>query len=198
MSAELNTRMTRDEFKALARAKGWKFTMLAQRWGVTPEWISSISRDAQRDLCYDDALFGLPDLNRVPAELRSRRRTLTNAAQGARQSAPGRRTRKKGPGYRYQGYVRLGSILTVAAAFGSIAQEGERGIVVEVADAAGEENYRVIFENGASETFSPDAVDTYLADTGLLASGCDAYRYVDPHRLLRDFEAGRFRFWSSP
>ena len=49
---------------------------------------------------------------------------------------------------------------------GSLAQEGERGVVVRVIPGMFEERYVVRFEAGEEE-FSPELVDQYLVDTGL-------------------------------
>ena len=60
--------------------------MLAKRWGVTPEWVSEVSRDPQRDLRYDDALYGVPDLHHLQRDLRQRARQVATA-QAVRQTA---------------------------------------------------------------------------------------------------------------
>ena len=75
----LTTQLTREEFRAIARAKGWQYKMLAERWGVTPEWISHVSRDPTRDLRFDDALFGLPNLRQLPRDMRQRTRQIGEA-----------------------------------------------------------------------------------------------------------------------
>ncbi len=187
-------RLTREQFRSLARAKGWKFTMLAQRWGVTPEWISEVSRDPQRDLRYDDALHGLPDLHHLQRALRQREREV-DAAVAGRQAQQQARPRATAPGYRYRGYLVPGAVVTVAAAFGSMAEEGARAIVLQVEQRERHERYGVLFETGAYDWFAPDAVDRYLVATGLIAAAAAQYRYRGAALLQADFTAGRFDFW---
>lgn len=196
-----DTRLTRIEFKALARDKGWKFTMLARRWGVTPEWISMLCRDEQRDIRYDDALLGLPDLRDAARDAVRRRRRIELALEreGLRTaSAQAAGGRKRLPsGYRYRGYLVPGSIVTASAPFGSMADEGERGVVFQVIVRGREEVYGVIFENGAHDWFTPAMVDVTLAATGLV-SPMDAdpeHGYADVLQLQADFRAGRLIFW---
>lgn len=51
---------TPEEFKAEYRRKGWTGKELAKRWDKSPEWISKIGNDPERDLHWDDAVRGLP------------------------------------------------------------------------------------------------------------------------------------------
>jgi hypothetical protein len=193
-------RLSRAEFKALARDKGWKFTMLAQRWGVTPEWISMLCRDESRDVRYDDALLGLPDLRDAARDQARRRRRIDQAMEreGLRTASREAAGRKRiAPGLRYRGYLVAGSIVTVSATFGSMAEEGERGIVFQVRLQGREEVYGVWFENGAHDWFTPAMVDASLAATGLIAPLCTdaASGYADLDRLQADWQAGRLIFW---
>ena len=192
--ATSSIRLTREEFRALAKAKGWKFTMLAARWGVTPEWVSNISRDLQRDLRYDDALYGLPNLHHLKRDLRQRDRELSVALQ-EQQARRATRSVLSVPGHRYRGYLVPGAVVTVATAFGSIAEEGQRGIVLQVDQSDGQEIYDVVFENGEHDWFAPDAVDRYLVATGLIAAGVVTYRYRSAVALAIDVRSGAFDFW---
>jgi len=189
------SRLSPEQFKALAKYKGWKFKMLAERWGLTPEWVSNISRDPERDLRYDDALLGLPNLNRLSRDLKARERQLeaAMARSGARaDKAPQVRLT---PGYRYRGYLYPGAILTASADVGSMAEEGMRGIVFQVIDDGAGETYGVIFESGMWDWFKPEHIDVYLATAGLTAPGVEQYVYQDELRLQDDFAAGLFEFW---
>ena len=188
------TRLTREEFRALAKTKGWKFTMLAARWGVTPEWISTVSRDPQRDPRYDDALYGLPDLHHLKRDLRQRAGEVA-AAVAKRQRLQSARPPALVPGYRYRGYLVPGAVVTVAVEFGSVAAEGQRGIVFHVIECDRQESYGVVFETGEHDWFSPDAVDRHLVATGLIAAGAAAYRYRTAAALRADVKAGVFDFW---
>jgi transcriptional regulator with XRE-family HTH domain len=57
-------RLTPDEFKAVAKRKGWKFKELAERWGISPVWLSNIVNNPQRAIHWDDAIKGVE--NRLP------------------------------------------------------------------------------------------------------------------------------------
>lgn len=197
MPAAPNTvaRLTPEQFKALARYKGWKFKMLAERWGVTPEWVSEVSRNAERDLRYDDALIGLPNLNRLARDLKARGRQL-EAAMAKLAAKPERPVPARvAPGYRYSGYLYPGAILTASADVGSMAEEGMRGVVFQVIDDGAGESYGVIFESGMWDWFKPEHVDVYLATSGLTSPAAEQYVYRDEMQLQDDFDAGVFEFW---
>lgn len=189
------SRLTPEQFKALAKYKGWKFRMLAERWGVTPEWVSQISRDPERDLRYDDALIGLPNLNRLARDMKARDRQLEAAMRKLGVKSERAAQRQLAPGYRYSGYLHLGAILTASADVGSMAEEGMRGVVFQVIDDGAGETYGVIFESGMWDWFKPEHVDVYLATSGLTSPGADQYSYQDESRLQDDFETGMFEFW---
>lgn len=191
-------RLSPEQFKALAKYKGWKFKMLAERWGVTPEWISQISRDPQRDLRYDDALLGLPNLNRLTRDIKARTRQIEAALARLGQSRGKPVPARPAPGYRYRGYLMTGIIVTASAEVGSMAEEGMRGIVFQVLDDGAHETYGVIFETGMWDWFPPDYVDLYLSSTGLVCAAAEAYVFTDERSLQADFSAGRFEFWPDP
>lgn len=197
MSADFTqSRLTPEQFKALAKYKGWKFKTLAERWGVTPEWISTISRDPQRDVRYDDALIGLPNLRRLSRDLHIRRRQVEAAMQKAGAAPRPTRQLRPEPGYRYRGYLYPGAIVTASDDVGSIAELGMRGIVFQVLDERGKgEVYGVIFETGLWDWFTPDYVDLYLATTGLTATANEHYAYRDEAVLQQDFADEIFQFW---
>ncbi|QTF14341.1 helix-turn-helix domain-containing protein (plasmid) [Xanthomonas citri pv. phaseoli var. fuscans] len=54
--------MTPDQFKAEIQRKGWTFKAVAERWGVSPNWVSKLARNNNRALHWDDAVRGLPML----------------------------------------------------------------------------------------------------------------------------------------
>lgn len=188
-------RLTREQFRALARDKGWKLKMLAERWGVTPEWVSIISRDPHRDIRFDDALFGLPNLRHLARDLRRRELQVEEAVAAYRASQVSKPYKPSAAGYRYHGYLTVGMIVAAATQFGTVAEEGERGMVFHIRDNHDEETYGVIFENGGIEWFPPVLVDSYLAGTGLLATGGVSYQYLDDPTLRADFARGWFDFW---
>lgn len=168
--------------------------MLAVRWGVTAEWISEVSRDPQRDMRYDDALHGLPDLHHFKRALRQREREVDAAVTSCRASHAAR-SRTAGQGYRYRGYLVLGAVVTVAVAFGSIAEEGTHAIVLQVEQRGQEEIYGVLFESGDYDWFAPEAVDRHLVATGLIDVAAADYRYRSAAALRNDAIEGRFNFW---
>lgn len=53
-------RLSADDFKRTAYARGWKMHEVAQRWGMTKIRISQICNHKARPLYYDDAVRGLP------------------------------------------------------------------------------------------------------------------------------------------
>ncbi|HBO2102326.1 hypothetical protein [Pseudomonas aeruginosa] len=55
-------RMTPEAFKAECKRKGWTGRALAERWSKSEAWISRVGSDPERDLHWDDAVRGLPDL----------------------------------------------------------------------------------------------------------------------------------------
>lgn len=191
----LEVRLTPEQFKALAKYKWWKFKMLAKRWGVTPEWISQISRDPNRDLRYDDALIGLPSLNRLARDMKLRARQLESALKKTGPVAGKRTSQRVIPGYRYRGYLSVGILVTANVDVGSMAEEGMRGAVFQVIDDGKQEIYGVIFETGMWDWFPPDYVDLYLSSTGLTCAALGQYVYVDERRLQSDFAHGHFDFW---
>ncbi len=55
-----NTRLSPEEFKSEIAQRGWTYNALGTRWGITPNWVSKISRDPNRPMHWDDAVRGLP------------------------------------------------------------------------------------------------------------------------------------------
>jgi len=54
--------LTPVEFKAEYKRRGWTGRALSRRWGKSEAWISKIGSDPERDMHWDDAVRGLPDL----------------------------------------------------------------------------------------------------------------------------------------
>lgn len=189
-------RLTPEQFKALAKYKGWKYTMLAARWELTAVWISNMARDPNRPARFDDMLMGLPNLNKLKRDLAGRQKQLDAAlARIKPPTVTSPHVPRREPGLRYHGYLTLGMIVTASVDVGSIAEEGMRGIVFDVQHRPHEEVYGVIFENGLWDWFSPHYVDLYLASTGLISPGLEDYRYRDEVCLQDDYTADQFIFW---
>lgn len=53
-------RLSREEFKAAFRGKGWKGKNLAARWEISETWLSLLGNDLERAPYWDDAVRGLP------------------------------------------------------------------------------------------------------------------------------------------
>lgn len=160
----MNCTLTQSQFKALVRLKGWTYEGLAKRWGVSRVWVSKIAANEGRPSHYVDAVFGLPENGAIGSSARAINKYLKRVGLSMEQEAP--RPKPKGPGFRYQGYFVLGRIVTAAIEVGSLAQEGERGVIIKVIPSMFEERYVVKFDGGEEE-FSPELADQYLADTGL-------------------------------
>lgn len=100
---------------------------------------------------------------------------------------------------RYAGYMVVGAVVAAQVDVGSMAEEGMRGIVVQVlregTGLAARECYRVVFETGEIEAFTPELVDQYLVTTGLERVDLAEYRYVDDAQVRRDHEQGVFDYW---
>lgn len=181
-------------FRELAYRKGWTLKALAGRWGHTLPWLIKLIDRTDRPQALDDALRGLPRHGRPkqpPA------RWSTHEAEGAAASRPTRLA----PGLRYQGYMVVGAVVAAQRDVGSMAEEGAHGIVVQVLRTGGRsvagasQSFRVIFESGAIEVFTPDLVDQYLVTTGLERQALAKYQFVSDEQVIVDFEAGMFEFW---
>ena len=115
----------------------------------------------------------------------------TNGAEAERGSRP---KRPNGTGFRYWGYMVVGAVVAVAKHLGEMADEGMHGIVVQVTRERAQERYRVVFETGGIETFSPDLVDEYLVTTGIERNGLVGYVWRGEEAVRQDLRAGLFVF----
>jgi hypothetical protein len=181
--------MTPADWRATLSAKGWRQREAALRWGYTPEWISTVARDPNRPLRFDDMLRGLPD-----------RRPSTPAAPSGQVQGPGRtslkrrKARPQGPGYRYHDDFSAGAVVQASDDVGSMAEAGTRAVVVHVVDAGRGERYLILFDNGQFDYFAPDDIDKCLASTGLRDAAAATYRFQGFEQLSRDHGAGMFSF----
>lgn len=169
-------RLSPEEFHQAVRAKGWTFKALATYLQLTPVAVSNAARNANRGRYWDLALVALPNISRL--RLRQRR-------------APRKRL---GEGFRYHGLLYVGALVTAATAVGSIAEEGERGLVVEVMERKSDEIYGIIFPNGEFDRFSPDDFDRYMALSGLEDAQTVDYAFLDELGLRQHYQEGRFSF----
>ena len=58
-------RLSPEEFKSEVQQRGWTYTALSNRWGITANWIGKISRDTDRPMHWDDAVRGLPYITKA-------------------------------------------------------------------------------------------------------------------------------------
>ena len=190
-------KLSPQQFKALAKYKGWTYRAMAKRWGIQPESLSAIARDPDRATRYDDMLFGLPNLNRLGRDMLRLSKQIDFAMGRAAAREASRPVIEKAlpPGYRYHGYLTTGAILTASQDVGSMAEEGSRGIVFAVKSGALSQDYGVIFESGSWEWFTPESVDQYLATTGLTDQKTQGYQYLNDQVLQNDFDLSKFDFW---
>lgn len=183
-------------WKAVAYAKGWSLRELADYWGLTPEYVRRLAANPKRAAHWDDAVRGLPSLG--PAR-RLRQdwveQAQVEAALAAGQPVPSRPAKvPKTPGFRYHDYMVVGAVVAVSKHLGEVADEGARGLVLEVIRSRTQEQYRVLFEGGDFETFEPDLVDEYLVTTGLEQASLAGYVWRGEEVARREFELGLFAF----
>ncbi len=60
MSDRTKQPLTPEEFKSEVSRRGWTYRALAERWGVTENYVSKLARNPKRALHWDDAVRGLP------------------------------------------------------------------------------------------------------------------------------------------
>jgi hypothetical protein len=186
-------RLSPDAFRAAAYAKGWTLRALAERWEMTPEAVYRLAANANRAAYVDDALRGLPRAGKaLPA-----RPAWQAGVSPAAAFDPVQEARRAGPGMRYHGYMVVGAVVAVAKDLGSVAEEGMRGIVVQVSALIQprREIYRVLFETGEMESFDADLVDEYLVTTGLERFELRGKVFRGDAQVLADYGAGMFVFY---
>lgn len=192
MAESSRHRLTREEWDAVLRSKGWSKKEVAQRWGVSPVWVSNISRSADRAPHWDDAVLGLPHRNFLGRN-EKRRKSMVQALVSA--SRPGDASVKRGVGYRYRVDLRVGAIVVAAEDVGSIAEEGMRGIVFGTRDRHTHEEYGVIFETGVTEWFAPEHIDRYIAATGLYDERSSLVNFPTDGTAQHHYRSGQFMFY---
>lgn len=189
-------RLTPEQFKALAKWKGWTFREISERWGITTVWMSKITSNPDRAPHYDDALVGLPNKRTMARDARVLEKRLAALVGAKRFDREAKETARRPSGeYRYHGFFTVGAILTAASEIGSLAEEGARGIVFQVQDSGRGERYGVIFETGLWDWFEPKHIDDMLVMTGLTDTELGDFVFEDEEQLQAAFEAGQFTFW---
>lgn len=160
-------RLTPTEFRAHIKSLGWTYRALAAWWDVSEVWVSKIARNADRPRQWDDAARGLPRRKDV-GELAIQKRIARHSAGSGFNSIPPALPNA----YRYRDELVVGAVVILTQDFGSLAGEGERGMVM--AALADPETYTIQFDStGAKELFTPDMVDEYFVFTGIVGSSSE-------------------------
>lgn len=182
-------RLTPEQFKSIVIGKGWTFKSLAEHWGITPVWVSNVSRDPLRAKHYDDAVFGLPSRTYLARSIKARNRIAEayTFEHNARQHNSSKT-------YRYHAHLKRGTIVSVMEDVGSLADVGMRGCVFDVRLTKGAEEYGLIFENGKLDWFTADYIDRCVVLTGLEDINIAKYNYTSDADLHHDFNSRLFCF----
>lgn len=163
--------LTREEFKALAKQRGYSLAALARLWNLTPARLSQIAADPARAPYFDLALWGMPRKGAQGFVASRRLRALASIA--------GRAGRKKA-GFDAEAYWRdalaPGATFTVAEEQGSHIPENSEAIVLSQAVRKGEVWVRLRFSTGYIEDFQTSYLrspTSFLCATGKPPRLCD-------------------------
>jgi hypothetical protein len=193
------TRLTPAQFKALIHQRGWKMADAAARWDIQPATLSRVAADPERETRWDDLVRALPSLTRRErAAATAARLQLYPPRPRAAKALPVAPSSKEGPpstptlppfawtdeededfssyetsgnGFRYQGYVGMGSELVVVMEIGSFAPEGATLVVTDTrlgmhSDAGAQEEYLCESAHGTTLWLEPDQMDDWVVSTG--------------------------------
>jgi hypothetical protein len=94
--------------------------------------------------------------------------------------------------------LRVGDVVTVGrACMGNAAQA--RAVVVEVYQLDSHTGWQLLFENGATDGFSPGDCEAFAVTKLGHASALAHYEFISVVMLLRDFQRGKFAaVWQVP
>jgi hypothetical protein len=132
--------------------------------GLSIEYISRLSGNPKRSAHWDDAVRGLPVLNRAEAAAIRKNRLIEFKNKEPKLVLP-EHVPQDSYGYSYQGYLTVNSIVTVVKDFKDIAEIDDEGYISEIRDDGRGEQYLVVFPNG-EDWFSEIDVEKYLVETG--------------------------------
>jgi hypothetical protein len=197
-------RLTPADFKVLIHQRGWQTADAAARWAIQPATLSRIAADPDRETCWDDLVRALPVLTRrertattaarlqlyPPRPRATKVLPLAPASQEGPASLPApppfawveeddeddSAYETAGNGFRYQGYVGLGSELVVVVESGSFAPEGATLVVTDThlglhLDAGAQEEYLCESAHGTTLWLEPDQMDDWVVSTGKTRQG---------------------------
>lgn len=147
-------------FREIAAQKGWSMVNLARRWKITPEYLSRLANDRQRDPWWDDALAGLPKLTLLAARQLDKERLA--------EKPPVKRERKPPAeditGYRYHDDLEPGAIVALTTEIGDY-PEGARGFVKKRHLGSNGEKYLIVIGD-MEDWYDPDDIDSLMVATG--------------------------------
>ena len=175
--------LTPAQFKAILRSKGWSYRSLAEWWDVSLVWINKVANSMNRAPHFDDALIGLPDKRLIQSALAKRQRLADVAI-----SKISKVTIAHSGGLRYRNFYVVGAVVSATEDIWSIASFGMKGVVFDVRIKGKREEYGVIFENGGYDWFSPDLVDDWLSETGIIIESMKNYAYKTENELMGYFK----------
>lgn len=197
-------RLTPSDFKALIRQRGWQMADAAARWAIQPATLSRVAADPDRETRWDDLVRALPVLTRreraaaTAARLqlyppRPRVAKVLPLAPASKEGPPSPPTvppfawveeededfssyETSGNGFRYQGYVAIGSELVVVMDIGSFASEGVTLVVTDTRfgmhpDAGAQEEYLCESPHGTTLWLEPEQMDDWVVSTGKTRQG---------------------------
>ena len=167
--------LTRDEFKALAKQRGYSLAALARLWNLTPARLSQIAADPARAPYFDLALWGMPRKGAQGFVASRRLRALASIA--------GRSGRKKAAfdlDASWREALAPGATFTVAEEQGSHIPENSEAVVMAQAVRKGELWVTLRFSTGYIEEFAASYLrgsSSFLCATGKPRRPVDA----EPH-----------------
>lgn len=164
-----NVRLSPERFRQVITSRGWRMSDVAWRWQISPEHLSRLMADRDRASHWDDAVLGLPAINRADAARIRKARLAAQNQRAERREAAGEPVVELAspfrPGYSYHGYLVVNSIVAATSTIGDIAEAGDEGYVSEIRDDGQGEKYLVVFEYG-QDWFREIDVERYLVETG--------------------------------
>lgn len=197
-------RLSSANFKALIRQRGWQMADAAARWSIQPETLSRVAADPEREIRWDDLVRALPLLTRREraAVTAARRRLYPPRPRAAKALSAAAASKQEpfngasqppfpwadeeeedfsayatvGNGFRYRGYVGIGSELEVVMEIGSFAPEGATLVVIDTRlglqpDAGAQEEYLCESAHGTTLWLEPDQMDDWVVSTGKTRRG---------------------------
>lgn len=151
-SAANRPRLTPEEFRVLAKARGYSFAALARLWELTPGRVSQLAAATLRPAHFDYALWGLPPIDQAHAVTQRRRDALANLSRP--------KPAKEGAGAGFDQATYWQSVIEIGAQFISSYEFSEGipygcvGTVIARSRNPATPNIRIRFATGYEEDFS--------------------------------------------